>query len=150
MTHHGEHIDTSVLEQLLGYNARRASLAVIGQFLQDMAEFDLRPVEFSVLTLIASNPGITARQICQQLALRPPNLVGLLATLVKRHLVRREPHATDRRATALYLASGAQALVDAAQSRALQSDEKALKHLSVKERQTLTELLKKVYAPSQL
>ncbi len=145
-----DQIDTSVLEQLLGYNARRASLAVIGQFLEDMAEFNLRPVEFSVLTLIASNPGITARQLCQQLALLPPNLVGLLNTLVNRDLIRREPHATDRRATALHLAPGADKLVKKAQSRALQSDEKVLGHLTPAERQTLIDLLKKVYAAPQL
>ena len=143
-------IDTSVLDQLLGYNARRASLAVIGQFLEDMAEFELRPVEFSVLTLIASNPGITARQLCQQLALLPPNLVGLLNALVKRGLVQREPHATDRRATALFLAPGAHKLVKQAQARALESDQQVLSHLSPAERQTLNSLLKKVYAPTQL
>lgn len=145
-----EEIDLSVLEELLGYNARRASLAVIAQFVQDMAEFNLRPVEFSVLTLIASNPGITARQICQQLALLPPNLVGLLNTLSERGLIERTPHPKDRRATALHLAPGAKTLVRQAQSRARTSDRKALKHMSTAERQTLMVLLKKVYAPPQL
>jgi DNA-binding MarR family transcriptional regulator len=145
-----DQIDTSVLEQLLGYNARRASLAAIGQFMEDMTAFNLRPVEFSVLTLIASNPGITARQLCQQLAILPPNLVGLLNALVKRALVRREPHASDRRATALFLAPGADLLVQQAQARALQSDAKVLGHLSAAERQTLIGLLKKVYAAPQL
>ena len=143
-------IDSSVLEELLGYNARRASLAVIGQFMQDMADFNLRPVEFSVLTLIASNPGITARQICQQLALLPPNLVGLLNTLSERGLIERAPHPKDKRAMALSLSSDATALVRKAQAKARASDRKALKHLSVAERQTLMTLLKKVYAPTQL
>jgi DNA-binding MarR family transcriptional regulator len=145
-----DQIDTSVLEQLLGYNARRVSLAVISQFMEDMAEFKLRPVEFSVLTLIASNPGITARQLCQQLALLPPNLVGLLNTLASRDLIRREPHATDRRATALFLDPRAHQLVKKAQARAVQSDHKVLGQLTATERQTLNSLLKKVYAAPQL
>ena len=143
-------IDSSVLEELLGYNARRASLAVIGQFMQDMADFNLRPVEFSVLTLIASNPGITARQICQQLALLPPNLVGLLNTLSERGLIERAPHPKDKRAMALSLSKGAASLVHQAQAQARASDRKALKHLSAAERQTLITLLKKVYVPAQL
>lgn len=65
-------IDASYLESLLGYNARRAALAVIGVFLQRMAPFGLRPVDFSVLTLIAHNPGITSRQICAALDILPP------------------------------------------------------------------------------
>jgi DNA-binding MarR family transcriptional regulator len=146
----GKSIDTSLLEGLLGYNARRASLAVIGHFLRDMATFELRPVEFSVLTLIASNPGITARQLCQQLDVLPPNLVGLLNTLERRALIRREPHPTDKRASALHVADGAQDLVQRAQAQALKSDETALAHLSADERATLMALLKKVYAPHQL
>ncbi len=52
-------IDTSYLESLLGYNARRASLVIIEQFVREMAEFDLRPVDFSVLSVIHHNPGVT-------------------------------------------------------------------------------------------
>ncbi|MDP1894937.1 MAG: MarR family transcriptional regulator, partial [Hydrogenophaga sp.] len=62
-THVGE-LDTAYLETLLGYNARRAALSVIAVFLQRMEPYGLRPVDFSVLTLIAHNPGITSRQIC--------------------------------------------------------------------------------------
>ena len=47
-----EQVDTRYLETLLGYNARRAALTVIGQFLPRMAAFELRPVDFSVLSLI--------------------------------------------------------------------------------------------------
>jgi hypothetical protein len=47
-----EHIDTRYLESLIGYNARRAAPAVIEVFLQRMAVYDLRPVDFSVLSLI--------------------------------------------------------------------------------------------------
>ena len=48
---------TEYLETLLGYNARRAALYVIGQSAQEMAQYDLRPVDFlarcqSVLALV--------------------------------------------------------------------------------------------------
>ena len=85
-------IDTRYLESLLGYNARRAALAVIGVFLQRMAPFGLRPVDFSVLTLIAHNPGITSRQLCAALDILPPNLVGMIKSLDKRGLIERRPH----------------------------------------------------------
>jgi len=95
-------IDTSYLETLLGYNARRAALAIIEVFLQDMAQYDLRPVEFSVISLITHNPGITSRQICTALGLLPPNLVGLLNALEKRGLIERKPHPSDGRAVGLH------------------------------------------------
>ena len=44
-------IDTSFLESLLGYNARRAALTIIGEaFLERMSVYGLRPVDFSVLS----------------------------------------------------------------------------------------------------
>ncbi|HNC06725.1 MAG TPA: hypothetical protein PLS38_10540, partial [Solirubrobacterales bacterium] len=37
-------IDTSFLESLLGYNARRAALTIIEAFLERMSVYGLRPV----------------------------------------------------------------------------------------------------------
>src|SRR5512133_774541 len=96
-------VDTSYLETLVGYNARRAALAVIEVFLERMAVYDLRPVDFSVLSLITHNPGITSRQLCTALGILPPNLVGIINALAKRELVARRPHPTDGRATGLHL-----------------------------------------------
>ncbi|MGH6638669.1 MAG: MarR family winged helix-turn-helix transcriptional regulator, partial [Polaromonas sp.] len=96
-------IDTRYLESLLGYNTRRASLAIIEVFMERMAVYDLKVVDFSVLSLINHNPGITSRQLCAALAVLPPNLVGIIAALDKRGLVERRPHPTDGRAMGLHL-----------------------------------------------
>ena len=101
-------VDTSYLESLIGYNARRAALAVIEVFLQRMAVFDLRPVDFSVLSLITHNPGITSRQLCSTLGILPPNLVGMINALERREIVSRKPHPTDGRAMGLHLTGGGQ------------------------------------------
>ena len=76
-----EELHTAHLEALLGYNTRRAALHIIGAFMQNMAEFDLRPAEFSVLSLIRHNPGITSAQLCATLGILPPNLVSLVGQL---------------------------------------------------------------------
>ena len=60
-------IDTRYLETLLGYNARRAALVIIERFVQVMSDFDLRPVDFSVLSVIFHNPGVTSRQLCSEI-----------------------------------------------------------------------------------
>ena len=64
-----EEVDTRFLESLLGYNARRTALVLIEPFLERMAVYDVRPVDFSVLSLITHNPGITSRQLCSTLGL---------------------------------------------------------------------------------
>ena len=82
-----EEVDTSFLETLIGYNARRAALAVIDVFLERMAPYGLRPVDFSVLSLVAHNPGITSRQLCATLGILPPNLVGMVNAMEQRELL---------------------------------------------------------------
>ena len=90
-----DQINTDYLESLLGYNARRAALVIIELFLKRMAVYELRPVEFSVISLIVHNPGITSRQLCGALGLLPPNLVGMIGTFERRGLIARRPHPTE-------------------------------------------------------
>ncbi|MGE4242311.1 MarR family winged helix-turn-helix transcriptional regulator [Ramlibacter sp.] len=141
-----EQVDTTFLESLLGYNARRASLAVISVFLERMAPYGLRPVDFSVLSLVAHNPGITSRQLCGSLALLPPNVVGLLNTLEKRDLIARQPHPRDRRAMGLHLTTAGQKLMRDAERTAAQLEAEVAAKLTPAELRTLLKLLKKVYA----
>ncbi|QXZ09362.1 MarR family winged helix-turn-helix transcriptional regulator [Comamonas sp. Y33R10-2] len=140
-----ESVDASFLESLLGYNARRASLLLVGVFVQSMERFDLKIVEFSVLSLVASNAGITSRQLCQQLAVLPPNMVGMIDALGKRGLLERRPHPRDGRATGLYLSAAGRELVDMAQSELKSQEAQAVAHLSGTEQAQLMELLQKLY-----
>lgn len=138
-------IDASYLESLLGYNARRAALAVISVFLQRMAPYGLRPVDFSVLTLIAHNPGITSRQLCAALDILPPNLVGMIKSLDKRGLIERRPHPTDRRAQGLHVSPAGRKLQKSAEVTATQLEGDVASRLSAAELDTLKSLLRKVY-----
>lgn len=138
-------VDTAFLETLIGYNARRAALVVIAQFLPRMAQFGLRPVEFSVLTLIGHNPGITSRQLCATLDILPPNLVGMVRHLEKLGMLEKRDHPTDRRAQGLHLTEAGQAMLPLAEQTASAIEVEATAGLSAAERQTLIRLLRKVY-----
>jgi DNA-binding MarR family transcriptional regulator len=141
-------IDTRYLETLIGYNARRAALTVIGLFLQRMAVYGLRPVDFSVLSLITHNPGITSSQLCSALNILPPNLVGMVNALARRGLIQRLPHPRDGRALGLHLTPEGQALMRAAECTASDLETEATGRLSAAERKTLIRLLRKVYLPA--
>ncbi len=146
-------IDTSYLETLLGYNARRTALAVITVFLRRMEPYGMRPVDFSVVSVIAHNPGVTSRQICAALDILPPNLVGMIKSLQKRGLILRKPHPTDRRAQGLHLSAAGQRMYREAQATATALERDVAGGLSPAELQTLIGLLRKVYrrpaAPAQ-
>ena len=140
-----DRVNACFLESLLGYNARRASLSLVGVFVKCMEGFDLKIVEFSLLSLVGSNPGITARQLCQQLDVLPPNMVGMIDALMRRGFLERRPHPRDGRAMGLYLTETGRALVDQAEPQLKASESAAVSHLNAQEQAQLMALLQKLY-----
>jgi DNA-binding MarR family transcriptional regulator len=140
-----ETVDIGFLEGLLGYNARRAALAVIEVFLVRMAPYGLKPVDFSVMSLITHNPGITSRQLCHALGILPPNLVGMVNALERRELIERRPHPRDGRAMGLHLTPAGQELMREAERTAAALEADVAGGLTAAELRTLIGLLKKVY-----
>jgi len=140
-----DRVDTSYLETLLGYNARRAALTIIEVFLERMSEFGLRPVDFSVMSVIHHNPGVTSRQLCAALNLLPPNLVGLIHSLEARGLISRRPHPTDGRAMGLHPTPEGSALMQHAEQTATDLEIESSSRLTTAQRKTLLDLLQKIY-----
>lgn len=140
-----EALDARVLENLVGYNVRRGWLVVAAVFAERMAAYGLKQVDFSVLSLLAHNPGATSRQLCATLEILPPNLVSLIAAMDSRGLVERRPHPRDGRAIGLYLTAAGKKLVREAEAAVVQLELDASAALSTAERATLISLLQKLY-----
>ncbi len=138
-------VDTRYLETHMGYNTRRASLVILANFIEKMSVHDLRPVNFSVLSLISYNPGITSRQLCATLGLQPPNLVGLISQLESRELIDRKPHPDDGRAVGLHLSTKGRDLMAKAEQTAARQEIEVTSKLTPAESKTLIRLLKKIY-----
>ena len=137
-------VDATYLQTLLGYSARRVSLQVIELFTERMAAYGLSPVDFSVLSLIRHNPGITSRQLCSALSVLPPNLVGKISMMEKRDLLRK-PHPDDRRAIGLYLTTTGNQMMAQAENTATGLESDVISKLTSAEAKTLLRLLQKVY-----
>ena len=140
-----ESVDTRYLETLMGYNARRAALTIIEVFMERMSVYGLKVVDFSVLSLVAHNPGITSRQLCATLNILPPNLVGIIAGMDRRGLIDRRPHPSDGRAMGLHLTEAGLALMKDAEQTAADLEDDATSRLTANERKTLIRLLQKIY-----
>ena len=140
-----DRLDTRVLETFVGYNARRAWLIVSQVFAERMAVYGLKQVDFSVLSLLAHNPGATSRQLCSTLDILPPNLVSLIAAMDARGLIERRPHPHDGRAIGLYLTPAGEQLVREAEQTVMQLEADTSARLTARERETLIRLLQKMY-----
>ena len=140
-----DQIDTTLVECFIGYSARRASLAIVDTFMQRMKVHELRPVSFTVLELIAGNPGIMSSQLCALLKIQSSNLVALVKQLHGRGLIERQPHPHDVRALGLHLTPQGRSFMKKAQATALAAGLEATARLTDEERATLTRLLRKIY-----
>lgn len=106
-----EAINLGHLPDLVGYALRRAQLAVFRDFSKAFSSFDIRPVQYGVLTVIELNPGLKQQDVCFALGIRRANFVPLLNDLERRGLAERGPSANDQRANALYLTEKGKALM---------------------------------------
>jgi DNA-binding MarR family transcriptional regulator len=106
-----EIIDLGHLPNLVGYALRQAQLAVFRDFLKAFSKFNLRPVQYGVLTIIERNPGLKQSDVCSALGIRRANFVTLLNELERRGLARRGRARDDQRANALYLTERGLALM---------------------------------------
>lgn len=140
-------IDMQFLTSLAGYQARRASLALLGVFAQAVQGYEVKVVEFSMLSLIQANPGITNAQLCGALGLLPPNAVGLVNTLLRQGWITKQPHPSDRRAAGLHATEAGQTLVEQLQARIVDAERAHLSRLTPKEQRQLIMLLEKTYLP---
>jgi DNA-binding MarR family transcriptional regulator len=104
-------VDLGPLPDLIGYVLRRAQLVVFQDFFSAFAPFDISPAQFSVLTVIERNPGLTQSQVASALGIKRTNFVGLLDELERRTLAERRQTARDRRSYALYLTTEGAALM---------------------------------------
>jgi DNA-binding MarR family transcriptional regulator len=108
----GAPIDLSPLVDVIGYQLRRAQLAVFDDFIRSFAAHNVRPSQYGVLTAIERNPGSSQAAIAQSLGIKRSNFVKLIDEFERRKLVVRRQVAADRRANALYLTSAGQAAIE--------------------------------------
>jgi|SRR5882757_2560123 DNA-binding MarR family transcriptional regulator len=101
-----ESADLGDLDQHVGYMLRRAQLAVFAHFTAAQSGLVARPGQFSVLAVIARNPGLSQSQLCEALGIKRANLVAVIDHFESLELVRRDSSATDRRSNRLQLTAG--------------------------------------------
>ena len=86
-----------------GYAVRRFQIWIFQDFIRTLAAVDIRPTQYSVMTVIGANPGLSQMAVAKRLGIERARLVHLLDSLEQRDLVNRIKSATDRRSHALHL-----------------------------------------------
>ena len=96
-------VDHGALDRRLGYWLRRAQIAVFRDFFEAFERHDIRPGQYSILTIIEGNPRLRQGEVGEALGIKRTNFVAMVDELERRGLVRRAPAPKDRRSHALVL-----------------------------------------------
>ncbi|MGV3570055.1 MAG: MarR family winged helix-turn-helix transcriptional regulator [Ramlibacter sp.] len=138
------HLAEARLQMVLGYQLAQAAIVTHAIFVEHAgAPFELRPVEYTVLTLIAENPGGSLTRLARALAVTAPNITVMIDRLEARGLVARAQSAEDRRTQVLHTTAKGAELVRRA-TECIVAAEKSALPLTVGEHAMLLELLHKV------
>lgn len=142
-----DRIDQNNLVQSVGYCCLQAYLEIVPNIKKQLAKLHLRPVEYTVLSVINSNPSINQKRLGQTIRVSPPNLATLLDKMQSEGLLDRQRNPKDRRSQILALTPKGHVLCLKAEDVAIKAD--ITPTLSETERKQLTGLLRKVFqAPS--
>ena len=96
-------INVSLLPNLLGYNIRRAQIALWRDLSRTVGVGESRPGIFSLLILVESNPGIAQIDIANQLLIDKASIVQLIHGLQRKEWVERQQSSVDRRRQGIFL-----------------------------------------------
>jgi DNA-binding MarR family transcriptional regulator len=95
--------DLGALNGHLGYFIRRLQIWVFQDFIRTLSPIEISPAQFSVLSVINANEGLSQAELGNTLAIERARLVRLLNRLQKRRLIERLPSTADGRRHALRL-----------------------------------------------
>lgn len=133
------------LASITGYQLTRANLVSLSNFERAVGQtFKLRPVEYTILQMLAEDLCSTPSQLAKELQMTPPSVSVWLDKLAARDLLRRSRSDTDGRTQQLQLTAAGQQLTKQAHQALLRSEERMLACLSPGERVMLLEILHKL------
>jgi DNA-binding MarR family transcriptional regulator len=133
-----------ILDQLLGYQIRRAQMRFFAHFNQRLHHHHTTPGQLGLLLLIAANPGISQVALARAIGIERATLGEFVAKFERQHLVERRGAVSDRRSYALHLSRQGQDFLDRCIPEVLAHETDFTSHMTASERATLLSLVIKL------
>lgn len=136
--------ETSDLEDLVGYNLKRAYIVVQTDFRDALGQDGLSARVFSALSLTIKFPNITQSELARRMGIERSGLVSIVDELETRGYLNRAAVPGDRRVQALVPTDAGRAAYGRAIDIVRAHEDKLLDDMTSDERATLLKLLKKI------
>jgi DNA-binding MarR family transcriptional regulator len=127
-----------------GHLIRRAQQIAVAVFAQELAVFDVTPVQFAILNALMDAPGTDQVTLAARVAFDAATSGSVIGRLEAKGWVRREASPQDRRRKLLWLTPKGKKAVLAMAPKVAQVQELILLPLKAQERQQLMDLLAKL------
>lgn len=138
-------LDEQKIHFVVGYQLAQAAIVTYAVFERLVGKpLSLRPVEYTILSLIRENPGGSPAQLSKALGVTRPNITIWVDKLEQRGLIKRQKSVSDGRAQHLHTTDKGVALSLKATKLLLDGEREAFDTLTSVEQLMLTELLHKL------
>lgn len=139
-----ETIDYGPLEQLFGYQLRRAYSYLYRTFVSEFRELQLAPGQYSALVLIGLNPGMSQIDLAEATGLDGSTIVPITDRFERLGWIRRTRRPNDRRLYALRITPLGQDVLDKARPLIAARQRRLASILSPDERRNLIAVLSRI------
>jgi DNA-binding MarR family transcriptional regulator len=138
-------LDLDCLPSLIGFNIRRAQIALWRDFNRSFSDADVRPGVFSALLLANANPGIAQIDIANQLGIDKASVVSLVDRMESAGWVERRRSTEDRRRQGLFLTAAGVKVCRSLRKEMIEHERKFVSRYSEQELRLLISLLRRLH-----
>jgi DNA-binding MarR family transcriptional regulator len=138
-------LSVGLLPNLLGYNVRRAEIALWRDFSRTVGDGEIRPALFSLMILVEANPGVAQIDIANQLDIDKATVVGLVQRLQARQSVVCQQSTVDRRRQGIFLTERGQKELNRLRQEMLEHETRFTRLFSAAELAQLFALLRRIH-----
>jgi DNA-binding MarR family transcriptional regulator len=137
-------VRTAPLQDLIGYALRRAQGAVYADLNDALARISLRPLQFTLLLMVAENPGTSQSGVCEALGIQKANCVPTMSELERRGLIIRRKSSSDARSYELHITNKGKRILQRAGEVHSTHEQRLIERIGVDGRDELLRLLGKL------
>jgi len=132
------------LREFIGYALRRAQGAVYADLNDGLARLELRPVQYTLLLIVADNPGISQSGCCEALGIQKANCVPSMSDLERRGFIIRKKSSVDARSYELHITNKGKRILQRAGEVQTSHEQRLIERIGVEGRDQLLRLLGKL------
>jgi DNA-binding MarR family transcriptional regulator len=137
-------VRTAPLRELIGYALRRAQGAVYADLNEGLARLEIRPLQYTLMLIVAENPGVSQTGVCDARGMQKANCVPSMSELERRGFIIRRKSAADARSYELHLTAKGRRILQRAGEVQSRHESRLVERIGVDGREQLLTLLGKL------